>query len=86
MCARRVWHPGSYPAPTAPEVSIFEFPLLDPIGLRQELTDQDEQSGDDGGDGCLFTDMSCRLHTCPLSLETHKAEVVLGLDAEEGFC
>lgn len=45
-----------------------ELPLLDPFGLRWELTDQDKQSGDDGGDRCLFTDMCYRVHTCPLSL------------------
>lgn len=46
----------------------LEFPLLDPFGLRQELTDQDKQSGDDAGDRCLFTEMCCRVHSCPLSL------------------
>lgn len=68
MDARRVWHSHSHPVPTAPEVSISEFPLLDPFGLRWELTDQDKQCGDDGGDRYLFTDMCCRVLTGLLSL------------------
>lgn len=66
MYGRRVWHYGSVPA--AAEYPSPEFPLLDPFGLRWELADQDKQSGDDGGDRCLFTDMCCRVHTCALSL------------------
>lgn len=26
VCARQIWHPGSYPVPPAPEVSIFDVP------------------------------------------------------------
>lgn len=90
MCARWVQHPGSYPASSAPEVSIAEVLPFDFFRLRWKLTDQDKQSVDNGGNRCLFTEVCCSVHTCPpcsqILLETHKAEVMSGFVAGGVFC